>query len=118
MAITPLPFGPWISNSGTLLPATSGTVSGYVYALNSPVTNVTVQANVTGVFSGTVNVQLIGSLDGINFFPLASGLFSGGSSNIFSTVALNGPTAWLGTQVTSYSGVGNTNTITTFVWAK
>lgn len=118
VSLSPLPFGPWISLSGYAITATSGTTSGYVYALNSPVTNITVQTNITSAFSGTVNVQVIGSLDGVNFFPLASGLFSGGSSNVLSSTALNGPVQYLGTQVTNTSGAGSTATITTFVWAK
>ena len=120
MIISALPFGPWISNSGTILGATSGTASGFTYALGSPVTNFTIQTNnVSGaVFSGIVNVQLIGSLDNVTFFVLASGLLSGGSTNQFATVALNGPVAYVGTQITNYSGVGTGNSLTTLVWAK
>jgi hypothetical protein len=120
MTITALPFGPWTSNSGLVIGAASGTSSGTMVGLNFPALNITVQTNNASgaVFSGTVNVQLIGSLDGINYFPLASGLFSGGATSVLNTVALVGPVAYLGTQITSYSGVGTGNSLTTYIWAR
>ena len=119
MSISLLPFGAFISNSGTVVSATSGTTSGFTYGLNFPALNISVQTNVTGSFSGTVNVQLIGSLDNVNYFPIASGLFSGGSSNVLSTISLTGPIQYIGTQITNFSGAGaGGNTLTTYIWAK
>ena len=107
-------FGPWISHNAFQPTTASGLTIGTINGVAGPCANFTVQTNYTGVFSGTVNVQLIGSLDNVTFFPLASGLGSG-----LNFVALNGPVFWVGTQTTYASGAGNTSsTLTTWIWSK
>ena len=116
-SLSPVGFGSYISNSGTVIGAASGITSGFMYQINAPVANFTLQTNAASAFSGVISVQLIGSLDGVSYFPLASGLVSG-AVNTLTFTAINGPVQYFGTQITNFSGAGTGAAITTYVWAK